>query len=371
MNTELEEKTERITAMLQRESLAAVLLNTQHNFAWLTAGCFNGIDTSRENGAATLLITCEGRRFVLANNIEMRRMLAEVVQASEFDPIEYPWQSEKVSGGFLIEKAREVVGKKDLGIDVALSPDARVIERPVSGCRYRLTESEVQRFRALGRDAGTAVRKVIDTVRPGETEIEIAEKLRHELAVGEMSSAVTLVAADDRINQFRHPVPTTNRWHKTLLIVTCAKRHGLIVSLSRMICVGDVSDDLKTQTEAAAYVNAKILDATTDGETGAEIYRTAKLAYAESGFADEIDLHHQGGATGYRTRDWVAHPASDDIVAVNQAFAWNPSITGTKVEETCIVTEGGIEMITTSPDFPFIMNVVNGREYLSPGILTI
>ena len=62
--------------------------------------------------------------------------------------------------------------------------------------------------------------------------------------------------------------------------------------------------------------------------------RSAAKAYAEKGFADEIDLHHQGGAAGYRTREWVAHPNANDVVRNDQAFAWNPSITGTKVEET-------------------------------------
>ncbi|HLA94443.1 MAG TPA: hypothetical protein VK612_01895, partial [Pyrinomonadaceae bacterium] len=74
---------------------------------------------------------------------------------------------------------------------------------------------------------------------------------------------------------------------------------------------------------------------------------------------------------GYRTRDWVAHTTSSEIVQEHQAFAWNPSITGTKVEETVIVTDGDAETITTSPDFPVITTNIEGREYHSPGILNI
>ncbi|MEO6655073.1 MAG: M24 family metallopeptidase, partial [Pyrinomonadaceae bacterium] len=180
-----------------------------------------------------------------------------------------------------------------------------------------------------------------------------------------------LAAADERIAQFRHPVPTSKRWSKTLLLVICSKRRGLITSLSRVVCVGHVPDELKSKTEAAAYVNAALLDATRPGTTGGGLYRTAANAYAEKGFADEIDRHHQGGAAGYRTREWVAHPQSRDIVPTDQAFAWNPSITGTKVEETCIATAEGIEIISSSPDFPQISTMVNGREYISPGILSL
>jgi antitoxin VapB len=141
-----------------------------------------------------------------------------------------------------------------------------------------------------------------------------------------------------------------------------------------------VPDELKIKTEAAAYVNACLLDATRPGTTGAGLYTAAANAYSEKGFADEINRHHQGGAAGYKTREWVAHPLGAEVVQPGQAFAWNPTITGTKVEETCIaaadgaegadVTEG-VEVITTSPDFPRIASTVQGREYFSPGILSL
>jgi len=138
-----------------------------------------------------------------------------------------------------------------------------------------------------------------------------------------------------------------------------------------MVCVGAAPDELKMRTEAAAYVNAKMLNATVPGAKGADVYAAAASAYAERRFADEINRHHQGGAAGYKTREWVAHPASAEVVHCDQAFAWNPSITGTKVEETYIANEGGIEVITRSPDFPEIASVVDGREYFSPSIITI
>lgn len=372
MNDELEEKTKRIAAMLDREGFDAVLLNAQHNFAWVTGGGANGVDLSRENGSASLLVTRYGRRFVVANNIEMPRMLKEEVSEDDFDTVEFAWQGEKAVGGLVLEKAHAVLETGAmLATDILIDAATPVIENKIAAYRYQLTADELERYRILGSDAGRAVRRVIDKLNPDETELEIAVKMRHELAAGGMTSVVTLVAADERISQFRHPVPTANRWHKTLLLVTCAKRRGLIASLSRMICIGDVLDDLKRKTEAAAYVHACLLDATHPGATGAELYDTAAEAYSAKGFADEIDRHHQGGAAGYKTRDWVAHPRSTETVRMHQAFGWNPSITGTKVEETCILTEKGAEIITASPDFPQIAVTVNGREYVSPGILSL
>lgn len=371
MNAELEEKTGRITAMLEREDLDAVLLNAQHNFAWLSCGGTNGIDHSRDNGAATLMVTRAGKRYVLTNNIEMPRMLAEEVSADDFEPVGFQWQVEKGSGNIILNTARELAGASRIATDIVLFPDATPIESKIAACRYSLTADELDRFRALGRDAGMAMQQTIEALKVGETELSIAENIRHELGACGMESVVTLVAADDRIARFRHPVPTSNTWNKTLLLVTCARRNGLIASLSRIVCVGEVPADLQKRTTAAAFVNASLMAATRPGANGAELYETAASAYIGAGYGGEIDLHHQGGAAGYRTREWTAHPTSTEVVQSNQAFAWNPSITGTKVEETCIAVADGIEVITASPGVPVLATEVNGRQYHSPGIISI
>jgi antitoxin VapB len=128
---------------------------------------------------------------------------------------------------------------------------------------------------------------------------------------------------------------------------------------------------LRRRTESCAAVNAALYHATRIGATGSELYNVAADAYAAQGFADEINKHHQGGAAGYRTRDWVAHPESNDKVRPNQAFAWNPSITGTKTEETAILIDNELEIITATGGFPTISATIGSGEYLSPGILSL
>lgn len=368
--TEIETKTQRLVEMLSRENLGGVILNGQHNFAWITAGGTNGVDLSRENGVASVLVTNTGKRFLLTNNIEAPRMFAEEVSDADFELVEFPWQEEKAHGNLAVKTATDICDGK-VATDISLHASAAAIDGLIAPCRYELTDGEIERYRKLGTDAGIAMRNVFDVITPGQTEIEIASAIRAELGKFGISSVVTLVAADERIANFRHPVPTEKTWTKTILIVTCAKRNGLIVSLSRIGHIGAVPDKLSKTTEATAFVNATFLANTAVGAKGADLYAIAAGAYSELGFGDEINKHHQGGAAGYRTRDWVAHPASVDVVRANQAFAWNPSITGTKVEETVIVLGSGVETITTSPDFPSIVTEIGGKQYHSPGILEI
>jgi Xaa-Pro aminopeptidase len=368
--SELQEKTERLVKMLAAENLGGVLINSQTNFSWLTGGANNGIDQSRENGAASLLVRNDGKRFVLASRIEMPRILAEEISDEDFEPIEFGWEEEKGAPDFLIKKVAGLLEKGEmLAADLPLG--AKVVESAIARCRYQLTEAEIERYRVLGKDAGTIIGELAKSLRPGQSELEIARLASDALTKKNIRSVVALAAADERLQKFRHPVPTEKRWEKAVMIVVCAKREGLIASLSRIVCAGKVPEDLKHKTLACARVNAQLLAAAKPGTTGAELYKIAANAYESAAFAGEINLHHQGGATGYRTRDWVAHPLSNEIVKTNQAFAWNPSISGTKVEETCLVLENETEIITASPEFPRISVEIDGREYLSPDILSI
>jgi len=136
------------------------------------------------------------------------------------------------------------------------------------------------------------------------------------------------------------------------MLALCAERDGLVVSLSRIVASRPPAD-LAERTRATAAVFGRILDATRPGATGAALYGAARDAYAAVGFPGEELKHHQGGAIGYRAREWTAHPNSAEVVQARQAFAWNPTIAGTKVD-TALIVDGAIEMLTTSPDWPAI-----------------
>jgi Xaa-Pro dipeptidase len=299
-------------------------------------------------------------------------MLAEEVSENDFEPIVFDWEAEKINGNFVLETAQSLLeNSSNLATDIFYNPNFRVFEGSIAKCRYQLTTDEIERFQQLGRDAGEIVGNIYDKIDVGQTEIEIANIVKFELGKRNINSVVTLVAADERIAKFRHPIPTENVWKNTLMVVVCAKRNGLVASLTRFFSVGKVADDLRKRTDAVAKVHAQMMHATRPNATGKEIFEITKNAYSDVGFADEELKHHQGGACGYKTRDWVAHSKSTEQVFVNQAFAWNPSITATKSEDTFIVKEDGAEMITISPNFPTISNVIDGIEYQTSDILVL
>ena len=62
-------------------------------------------------------------------------------------------------------------------------------------------------------------------------------------------------------------------------------------------------------------------------------------------------------------------PGGKQIVALPQAFAYNPSLRGAKVEDTAIVTENGAEIMTETPTLPILETKIDGTTYRSAGVL--
>src|SRR5262249_1128022 len=145
-----------------------------------------------------------------------------------------------------------------------------------------------------------------------------------------------------------------------VMVALCAERDGLIVSMSRIVSAGAPAD-LNQRTRAAAGVFGRLLEATRPGARAADLYQVAVRAYDAAGFPGEELKHHQGGAIGYRAREWVAHPRSQETVRERQAFAWNPTIIGTKVEDTALVIDDRLEVITSTPDWPLIPVAAGNR----------
>jgi antitoxin VapB len=346
------EKCDRLVRAARAAGVDGILLAAHHNIAWLTSGQHNRVDGTRETGSARLLVTADGRRYVLANAIEMPRMRDEVLAGLDYAPIEYPWTQDQ-DPAHAVRVAATVVGTDAaLGADWGL-PGTKGLEPLLMRTRARLTDGEIARYRTLGRDAGRALGHICRSLTPGDAELDIARTMADATAGFHARAIVALVGADDRLRRYRHPVPSATRWKNVVMLALCAERDGLIVSLSRVVAAGAPAD-LDARTAATASVFGRVLGATRPGVPASQLYETLVRAYADAGYAGEELKHHQGGAIGYRAREWVAHPQSQETVEERQAFAWNPTITGTKVEDTALVIGDRVEIITATPDWPSI-----------------
>ncbi len=361
--TEFEQKQGQIRSLLAGHSLEALLLRRASTFAWATCGSSSCVNVASSYGEAALLITPTGLHLV-TNNIEAPRLEQEE-------------QLEKQGWSFSVvpwHKTEDAVARLSRGLRLGADgpyPGATDLSDEIARLRAHLTPEECERFRTLGQLCAKGMAAAIDHVHPGQTEHEIAGLLAEQAESRGVQAIVNLIAADERVSSFRHPLPTDRKLRRYAMLVLCGRRDGLVCSVTRFVHFGPLPDDLRRKAEAVAQVDATYIAATRPGETLSAILQRAIRSYAQAGFPEEWQLHHQGGPAGYEPREYLATLQADDVVSAGQAYAWNPSITGTKSEDTILVGESGNEVLTAMPGWPGQLVTVDGQTLHRPAILEI
>lgn len=337
--TEVQTKLDRARQLMAAHGLDALWLRTVNNVAWITGGVDVAVNTADAVGVATVLITADTAQ-ILTNTIEAPRLMNEDrVEDRGFEVVAAPWYE----GGGQAEGT--------LGVDLAAS-GATDLSREIGLLRARLLPVEVERFRDLGRACANAMEAAIGRVEPGMTEYEIAGALANETFARGVTPIVHLVATDERIYGVRHPLPTRKVMDRYAMLVLCGRKEGLVCSVTRLVHYGALSEELDQKIRACAAIDARINAASRPGAALGDLFDVLRDAYAKVGFADEWQLHHQGGTAGYGAREIIAVPGETATLEDGMVCAWNPSITGVKVEDSILVTPDGPEFLTAIDGWP-------------------
>ncbi len=355
-------KIDRLRALLIERQLDALLLRQVSSFAWATCGAASYVNTATSEGAGSLLITPTDR-YLITNNIEAPRFEREEGLAAQ------GWTL-RVANWYEPGPLAELTRGLRLGADGPY-PGVTDLSAELSGLRTDLTPQEGDRFRDLGRLCAAAMDQAIRAVRPGMTEYQIAGLLAEASQSRGVQPIVNLIATDERIYAFRHPLPTAKTLERYAMLVLCGRAHGLVCSLTRLVHFGPLPAELRRKAEAVAAIDAAFIAATRPGRTLGDVLARAVQAYANSGFADEWRLHHQGGPAAYEPRERIATPGDPYLVRAGQAYAWNPSITGVKSEDTILVGEESNEVITAIDGWPSVTVEADGAPWQRPAILEL
>jgi len=336
-NSGREARRGRVRDVIERLGLGALLLRTPANFAWYTGGANNRVDHASPIGVADVLVTSDAE-YIVTNTIEGPRMREE--QTAPYEVITYPWYEDpRAVWRSLAEGGR-------LGADLCMegAVDVSAQLRPI---RLVLDPDALDRYREVGRDVSSAMAETAESLRPGMTEYEAAANLLAACHRRRLNAPVVMAAADDRITRYRHPVSSANRVvHQRVMLVVCGERAGLYANLTRFVHFTEPDPEIQERFEACGVILRRMREeATRPGRSLAEAFGDCRRFYSELDFPEEWKMHHQGGLTGYASREVIATPQSEEMIEVNQAFAWNPSITGAKTEETFVVTEAGTEVL--------------------------
>ncbi|SFR61990.1 M24 family metallopeptidase [Halogeometricum limi] len=340
----LDSRRERLDDYLDSEGLDAVWFAQPNSFAWLTGGS-NVVSRDADVGVAAAGYDRDDEWVVVTDNIEGRR-LADEELPDEFAVEETAWYESSLADAVAERTTGDAAADFDVpGLD-SLNP---------SELRQPLTETDVERYRELGRDTADAVERVARELEPGDTEHEVAAALRIALATRGINAPVTLVGGAERAQKYRHYTPTFAELGDYALLSVTGERGGLYASTTRTVAF-DPPEWLAERHAKAMQVETTALAATQAvsrlGGTAGGVFDNITATYEHLGVPDEWREHHQGGAAGYAGREWFASPGNDAPVRTPMGYAYNPTVQGAKSEDTVLLTEGDAEVLTTTGEWP-------------------
>lgn len=334
-------KRQRVMDILDRTGHDAILLSSNTAMTWYLGGSRLHISLAGDP-IATLLVDREQDHLVTFNNEADRLMREELPPDVVVHPV--PWH------GPMDEVARRLSPVQPL-------KEAEV-QRELREARQSLLPLEAQQYARLNREVAQAMTDVLSAARPHTSEREVtAELAARVIQLG--AEPLVLLCNGRKRSAFRHPLPTTTALGPRAMAVVCARRKGMVANVTRWVSFGGSTREERDAEARIAAVEADIFAATVPGARLDGIFDVIRASYDNHGFGpDQWRLHHQGGPAGYAGRDPRVTASTDDEVVLNQAFTWNPSGPGVKIEDTVLLTGDGIRVLSVDERWPTVE--VNG-----------
>jgi len=328
-------KRSRVREFLQRKGYDGLIISTREHFAWITGGGDSHVVRNTDTGFGTIVIT-KDKAWLVAHSMDAARLYDEQIPGQGYDLVVQRWYE-----GDVRQKALELAGR-NVASDTSYK-DTQNVYADLVDLHYPMTDLEISRTHWLASTTDQLFSAFAPTVKPGETEKDIAARLHCEHLKKNMEVDVLIVGSDERCFNYRHPLPTEKQLDRYLMLHTVARRWGLHCNLTRFIHFGEPSEEIRKVYNAAANVETRVFLSLKPGVKFSEILALQKNWYAEQGYPEEWRNHFQGGPTGYVIVD-AGRCLTEKVVQINQAYEWFITITGTKMGELSLLTEKGLEI---------------------------
>ncbi len=227
----------------------------------------------------------------------------------------------------------------------------------LDGLRAAKDEEELARMRQAQRITDEAFREILNFIRPGLTEQEVAARLVYELLRrgGRRVSFDPIVAAGAN-GSMPHAVPGETVIQPGMFVTMdfgCVYE-GYCSDMTRTVAVGQPTDEMERVYHTVLEAQRAGIAAARAGVTGSEVDRAARQVIQQAGYGSFFS-HSFGHSLGLEIHESPnASPSEQTVFPAGAVISAEPGIYlpghfGVRIEDVLVLREGGCEDITQAP----------------------
>jgi len=231
------------------------------------------------------------------------------------------------------------------------------IAAPLREMRVIKSADEIVKMKRAVSVVEEVLRAGIASVKLGVTELELVAELEYQMKKrgADGPSFDTMVLTGEK-SALPHGTPGNRavRSGELLLFDLGVYVDGYASDITRTFAVGHINDQLQEIYETVLLANQQAIAATKPGVTLASLDRVAREAITAKGYG-EYFIHRLGHGLGLDVHEYPSvHGNNETHLMAGMAFTiepgvYVPGLGGVRIEDDVVVTESGVEVLTTFP----------------------
>jgi len=357
---EIDERQAFVAALLGDVGAEQLLLLEPANIAWF---CGAPLGTGiLEPGDQPALVVGAQLRWLLASNIDSRRLFDTFLDGLGFQLKEWPWYQPREQ--LLVEACNG----RSVACDRPIRNATHVGER-LRIARWKLSPLAQGSLRELGRGVAHAIEATARNFQQGVSEVEVAGQVGHRLLHHGIEPAAVYVAAESRFADDPRPIATARPVEHGCVISATARRDGLYASTSRAVWFRPISPAFRKDFDAACRLVAARAAALRPAVLASSVFTAGQRAAVPLGIEHAWRDYPVGHWIGRLPTELPLVPDSTQVVQTGHALVLQCRVGGALVCETYLVGEEAAELVTPATDWP-VRNAIVGEDRIPlPDIL--